>query len=54
MVSLVNFNGCCWLAITEVNHAIMEADLIIADDVETSGNTQTQSMRDKLSESIIS
>jgi hypothetical protein len=28
------------------------ADLIIADDVETSGNTQTQSMRDKLSESI--
>ena len=28
------------------------ADLIIADDVETSGNTQTQLMRDKLSESI--
>jgi len=28
------------------------ADLIIADDVETSGNTQTQLMRDKLSEAI--
>tara|TARA_B110000503_G_scaffold29264_1_gene46890 strand:- start:990 stop:2645 length:1656 start_codon:yes stop_codon:yes gene_type:complete len=28
------------------------ADVIIADDVETSGNTQTQFMRDKLSESI--
>ena len=28
------------------------ADIIIADDVETSGNTQTQFMRDKLSESI--
>ena len=28
------------------------ADLVIADDVETSGNTQTQLMRDKLSESI--
>ena len=28
------------------------ADLVIADDVETSGNTQTQFMRDKLSEAI--
>ena len=28
------------------------ADLIIADDVETSGNTQTQTMREKLSEAI--
>ena len=28
------------------------ADIIIADDVETSGNTQTQFMRDKLSEAI--
>ena len=28
------------------------ADLIIADDIETSGNTQTQLMRDKLSEAI--
>ena len=28
------------------------ADLIIADDVETSGNTQTQTMREKLSEGI--
>ena len=28
------------------------ADLVVADDVETSGNTQTQLMRDKLSESI--
>ena len=28
------------------------ADLIIADDIETSGNTQTQFMRDKLSEAI--
>jgi hypothetical protein len=28
------------------------ADIIIADDIETSGNTQTQFMRDKLSESI--
>jgi hypothetical protein len=28
------------------------ADILIADDVETSGNTQTQLMRDKLSESI--
>ena len=28
------------------------ADLVVADDVETSGNTQTQFMRDKLSESI--
>ena len=28
------------------------SDLIIADDVETSGNTQTQTMREKLSESI--
>ena len=28
------------------------ADLVVADDVETSGNTQTQFMRDKLSEAI--
>ena len=28
------------------------ADIIIADDVETSGNTQTQTMREKLSEAI--
>ena len=28
------------------------SDLIIADDIETSGNTQTQTMRDKLSEAI--
>ena len=28
------------------------ADLVICDDVETSGNTQTQTMRDKLSEAI--
>jgi hypothetical protein len=28
------------------------ADLVIADDVETSGNTQTQFMRDKLGEAI--
>ena len=28
------------------------ADLVVADDVETSGNTQTQFMRDKLGESI--
>ncbi len=28
------------------------ADVIIADDIETSGNTQTQMMRDKLSEGI--
>ncbi|AGE60576.1 terminase large subunit [Pelagibacter phage HTVC011P] len=28
------------------------ADLIIADDIETSGNTQTQFMRDKLGEAI--
>ena len=28
------------------------SDLIIADDIETSGNTQTQLMRDKLSEAI--
>jgi len=28
------------------------ADIVIADDVETSGNTQTQFMRDKLSEAI--
>jgi len=28
------------------------SDLIIADDIETSGNTQTQTMRDKLSEGI--
>lgn len=28
------------------------ADIIIADDIETSGNTQTQFMRDKLSEAI--
>ena len=28
------------------------ADIIVADDIETSGNTQTQFMRDKLSESI--
>jgi len=28
------------------------ADLVVADDIETSGNTQTQFMRDKLSEAI--
>ena len=28
------------------------ADLVVCDDVETSGNTQTQTMRDKLSEAI--
>ena len=28
------------------------SDLVVADDIETSGNTQTQLMRDKLSESI--
>lgn len=28
------------------------ADIIVADDIETSGNTQTQFMRDKLSEAI--
>ena len=28
------------------------SDLVVADDIETSGNTQTQLMRDKLSEAI--